>query len=311
MIFMILTVGFDSFLEKIYHLNKWNQFETNQVKDCAYNLGGKSINVAMALKDLNLDIFTTGFLGGLNGKYIFSGLKELDIYNDFIHIKDETPANISVFKDKDFLFKLREPSPRITREELGKFYQIYENIVYRYEFICALGEIPLELPRDIYFNLIKIAKEHKRKLILDTSGEELSRGIEAIPFMLKLKLEDLEKLSKIKINFESEIIKLASTYIEKGIKIIVIDLDEKGSIVLTEDLGYRVEISNNECKLKEDNGYMVCGYTFGLKKRYDIETIIKLGQSMRIVYNDNDTNLIDMSDIKRKMKDIEIRKINY
>lgn len=39
---------------------------------------------------------------------------------------------------------------------------------------------------------------------------------------------------------------------------------------------------------------------------------MKLGQSMRIAYGETrDINSIDMSDIKRIMGDIEIRKINY
>lgn len=309
---MILAVGFDSFLEKRYYLDEYNKLGDNQVEVFNYDLGGKSIDTARVLKNLNLDVFLIGFLGGLSGRFIFEGLKDLGIYNDFINIKDDTPANILVFQNEEFLFKLKEPNPRVTREELVSFYNLYERIVYKYEFICAIGKVPIGISKDIYFNLIKIAKNNGRRLILDISGEELSLGIQGIPYMIKLKPSDLEELSKIKIRYKSEMINLALAYIEKGIKIIVIDLDEAGSLVLTEEFGYRVEIINRKYELKEDNGYMIAGYAFGLSKKYDFETIIKLGQSMRIAYGSrDDLNLIDMSDIKKEMKNIEITKINY
>lgn len=309
---MILTIGFDSFLEKRYYLNEYGKSVLNQALSSEYDIDGKSINVARILNMMNLNVFTTGFLGGLNGEFIFNRLKDLHVYNDFIHIKDDTPDNVSVFSDEKLKLRIKESSPRITREELESFYKLYGDIVYKYKFICGLGDIPENVSEDIYFNLIKIAKDHGRKFILDASGIELSLGIEGIPFMVKLKVEDLEALSKIKINFEGEILKLAYPYIEKGIEIVVVDLNEKGSLVLTKDLAYRLDILEREDTLPCDKGYLVAGYALGLMKKYDIEMIMLLGQAMRIAYSKTiDISSIDMSDVKKAMGNIEIRKLNY
>lgn len=309
---MILSVGFDSFLEKRYYLDEYHASGDNQVVRQEYDLGGKSINVGRILKDLNLDVFITGFLGGLNGSFVFNGLKDFDIYNDFVQIKDETPSSISVYKDERFMFKLKECNPRITREEVESFYKLYEDIVYKYKFICALGEVPQGMAEDIYFNLVKIAKKNGRKLILDTKGKALELGLEAVPYMAKLRLEDLEDIIKLKINFEGEIVRIGQAYIEKGVEILVIDLYEKGSIVLTKDFAYRLELINNLYKLDEDGGFFISGFVFGLIRKYDIETTMRLGQAMRIAYcTGKNINTIDMTDVKKVMGDIEIRKINY
>lgn len=309
---MILTLGFDFFLEKTYYLDELTSLKDNQVISQSYDLGGNSINAIRILKDLNLDVFITGFLGGLNGRFIFNELKKLEIYNDFIEIKDESPTNISVFKNDRFIYKLKEKEPRITREELESFYQLYEDIAYKYKFICALGEIPQAMPEDIYFKLIKIAKKNGRRLILDSKGPALEMALEASPYIVKARLEDLESLIKLKINHEGEIVSLARNYIENGAEVFIVDLDEKGSIVLTKESTYRLDINYNLYRLQEDRGFFIAGFVFGLSKNYDMETTMKLGQAMRIGYgNGKSINNIDMSDIKRIMGDIEIRKINY
>lgn len=311
-IIVILSLGFDSFLEKSYYLDEYKGFGDNQVTKQEYDLGGRSISCARILKALNLDVFIIGLLGGLNGNFIFNGLKDLDIHNDFVNIKDESPTYISVYKDEKFTFRLKETNPRITREEIESFYKLYEDLVYKYKYICALGEIPKGIPEAIYFDLTKIAKKNGRKLILDTRGKALELGLEAIPYMVKLRLDDLESLSKIKVKFEGEIIRLGQVYIEKGIEILVIDLDEKGSMVLTKDFAYRLELINNPESLNEDMGFFISGFAFGLIKNYDMDTIMKLGQAMRIAYGQvEDISSIDMSDVKKAMGDIEIRKINY
>ena len=63
---MILTLGFDCFLEKRYYLDELSPLRDNKVISQSYDLAGNSINAIRILKDLNLDVFLTGFLGGLN-----------------------------------------------------------------------------------------------------------------------------------------------------------------------------------------------------------------------------------------------------
>lgn len=309
---MILTLGFESVLEKRYYLDEYDPLGDNQIMRQEYDLGGESINTTRILKAMNVNVFTSGFLGGINGSFILNGLKDLSIDNQFVYIKDETPNYLSVFQDEILLFKLKEPSPRITRDELESFYKVYQDIVYKYKYICGLGKIPEGISKGIYFDLINMAKKDGRRFILDTSGKELELAIEAMPFMVKMSLKDLENLSKIKINFEGEMVRLGYSYIEKGIEILVIDLDEKGSIVLTKDFGYRLEMDNWNNKLNVDKGYFIAGYIFGLMRDYDIEMVMRLGQAMRLAYSINeDINTVDMGDIKKIMGYIEIRKINY
>lgn len=309
---MILTICFNPILESRYYVDRLIPKSESLANKKTYNITGRGFNTGRILNNLNLDIFATGFLGGLQGEYILNKLNEINIYNEFINIKDESKSNIIIYQDDAFITSISEESPRVTREEVGSFYELYSRIVDRFNIICGLGNLPIGLPDDIYFDLINIANRNNKMFILEAKGEELKYGLEANPFMVKLDIEDLEYLSNLKLNFENEIIKIGYSIIEKGIELVCIDLDEKGSIVLTLDRGYRLDFDSSIDNLCKDEGYMIAGFTFGLYKKYDIETTMRLGQACRLAYAiGDDLDLIDMSDIKKFMAKIHIYKINY
>ncbi|NLY45404.1 MAG: hypothetical protein GX053_05385 [Tissierella sp.] len=309
---MILSICLDPVMEKIYYLDNLHPKVENFANKKVYNIGGKCTVSGRILKNLNADIFASGFLGGLQGQYIFSKFKEADIYNDFVPIKDDTKSSVIIFQNDELLTKIIEASPRITREERNSFYDVYEKILDKFDIVLGQGGLPAGLSDDIYYDLITMANRSNKKFILEAKEEELKYGLLANPFMVKLKKDDLEYLSNLHLDFESEIIKVGHSIVEQGIELVVIDLDEKGSIVLTKNKGYRLEFNNEINNIGEDNGYMVAGFAFGLYKKHDLETIMKLGQGARLAYSTvDDIDRIDMSDIKRYMSIIEIGTINY
>lgn len=310
---MILTITLDPILESIYHVDNLQFGEKTKAEKMMYNISGDGLNTSRILKNHNLDVFAMGFLGGLKGQYVFNKLKDFKIYNDFTFIRDETKGDLIILKDDELLSMISQDSPRITREELGSFYQLYNAVSEKSELICGLGQLPIGVPKEIYYDLIQIGKRNNKKFILDAKGLELIYGIEGQPFMVKVNKEDLEEISKVQLNFENEIIKVGHSLIESGIELVVIDLDEKGSIVLTKNKGYRLELSQmNLSNINDDKGYIVSGYAFGIERKYDLDTIMKLGQAMRIAYAiGEDIDVIYMSDIKKIMSMIEIRTIYY
>lgn len=309
---MILTICFDPVFENIYYLDNLHPKVENVANKKIYNIGGKGLVSGRILKNLNVEIFASGFLGGLQGQYIFSRLKDAELYNEFVPIKDETRSSVILIQNNEFLTKITEEGPRITREERGSFYDIYEKILDRFDIILGQGNLPIGLSDDIYYDLISMANRNNKKFILEAKEKELKYGLLANPFMVKLQKDDLEYLSNIQLDFENEIIKVGHSIIEQGIELVAIDLEEKGSIILTRDKGYRLEFNNKVDNLSEDNGYMVAGFAFGLYKKHDLETIMKLGQATRLAYGvEDDLDRIDMSDIKKYMSWIEIRTINY
>lgn len=309
---MILSICFDPILESKYYVDKLLLRQESLVNKKVYNLGGNGLTTARILNNLNVDLFASGFLGGPEGDYIFTRLKDMDIYNDFIPIKDNTRSKLVIMQEDDLLTCITEESPRITRDELGSFYELYAKILDRFSIISSQGNMPIGLPDDIYFDLISAANNKDKIFILEAKGEYLKYGIKANPFMVKLVKEDLEEISNLILDYETEIIKIGHSIVEQGVEVVAIDLAEKGSLILTKDKGYRLEIDNSIADIGEDKGYMIAGFAFGIYKNYDVETILRLAQASRLVYAiEDDMDRIDMSDIKSFMSKIDIYPINY
>lgn len=308
---MILTMCYDPILESKYYVDKLLPKSESLAKKKIYNISGDGILTSRILNNLNVEVSTAGFSGGLEGQHIINRLNELDIHNDFIPIKDDSKSSIIIYQDDYLLTTIIEESPRITREEMSSFYESYGEIIDRYSIICGLGDLPIGMPEDIYFDLISLAKKNDKKFLLEAKGEELKYGIEANPLLVKLTKKDLEYLSYLRLEFENEIIKVGYSIVEKGIELVCIDLNDKGSIILTKDKGYRLELDDSY-NLRKDKGYMLAGFAFGLYKNYDLETILRFAQATRMVYAmESDLDRIDMSDIKRFMTKIDIYPFNY
>lgn len=309
---MILTINLNPVLEKIYYMEKLLARVETEAEKTVYKSSGAGINTSQILNNLNLNLLPIGFLGGLSGKYIFNDLRDQGIDSDFIVIKDETQASISLVENNKFLSKIIESKPRVTREELGSFYELYQRAISKCSIICGLGSIPNGSPDEIYFDLITLANRESKRFLLDAEGIELQYGIEAKPYMVKTNVRELENLTRLELNFENEIIKAGNYILEKDVEILLIDLDEKGSIVLTKDRGYRLEIDDIEFPLNIDQGYTLAGYAFGMEKEYDLDMTMRLGQAFRIAYGVAESIVdIDMSDIKKMMGNITIRPIYY
>ncbi len=309
---MILSICFDPILESKYYVDKLLLKQESLANKKVYNLSGNGLTTARILNNLNVDLFASGFLGGPEGDYIFTRLKDMDIYNDFIPIKDNTRSKLVIMQEDDLLTCITEESPRITRDELGSFYELYAKILDRFSIISSQGNMPIGLPDDIYFDLISAANNKDKIFILEAKGEYLKYGIKANPFMVKLVKEDLEEISNLILDYETEIIKIGHSIVEQGVEVVAIDLAEKGSLILTKDKGYRLEIDNSIADIGEDKGYMIAGFAFGIYKNYDVETILRLAQASRLVYAiEDDMDRIDMSDIKSFLSKTDIYPINY
>lgn len=310
---MILTIDLNPSTDRKYIFDDISLNGENRAKSLVHLPGGNGVTIARLLNIFNEDTFITGFLGGTNGEYYHRKLADGGIMHDFVQIKDETRTTVKLIDNKGNLTTISENGPRITREELVGFYELYSRIISKSNIICATGSLPFGVSNDIFFNLIVMANKKEKLFILDVSGEELSNAIDASPYMVIINKEELENLLNLNLNFENEIIKAGRYILDKGVKLVVINLQEKGMIVLEDEKGYRLEIRNLDIEMnKRDNSGIVAGIILGINRNYDFEMTLRLGQAFGIAYSKElDISSIEMSDVKKLMGEVEIYEINY
>ncbi len=310
---VILNIDLNPTVERKYNLDNVLLGKEIKAKSSTYSPGGRGVVSSLLLDNFNEDTFLTGFLGGISGEYFHRALSEISIPHEFVSIKDETRTTMKITDSMGNTTTILEGNPRVIREELVQFYELYNVLIERADIICGLdNSLPLGISKDIFFDLILLAKQRNKKFILDINGEECSNGIDASPFMAILNQNTLEDFIKLSLQFENEIIKAGRFILDKGIDFVVIDLKTRGSLVLSKERGYRVEIPYYGREEYIGQSSMAAGFALGFNRNYDMEIILRLGQAFGIASTiEPDPMKIEISDIKRLMGEVEIFPINY
>ena len=308
---MILTIDLNPILKRKYFLESTKLELNNKSNDLIIGPGGEGIELAYLLHGLNEEVFLSGFLGGINGEYIKHSLNEIGISNDYLTIRDETTDSIILSLENGEI-NIKGKEPRITREEIVGFYELFNRNIFNANILCCIGDLQNNIPKEIFNYFISFGNRYGKKALLRARGEELNIAIEAAPYLVLINRDDLEYLTKLKLDYEYEIIKAGQFILDKGVSITAIDMGRKGSIALTKDHIYRIDIEKLALKDVSINyGYMLGGYALALSRKYDFEMMLKLGQACGIVNSFRDRDTFDMSDIKRIMNDIDVSMFNY
>lgn len=195
--------------------------------------GGKGTNVARALSILGDKIIATGFCGEKNFKEMDELLKNFKIKNEFISIKGENRPCILIteIKGKKETIINSESTFTITEKDKKNFFNKIEALAKKCKYTVISGSLPRNLPENFYAEIINKIKNFSC-VLLDTSSVYLKNAIKSSPNIIKLNIEELKKTFdinfKTKIQFKNFISTLSKKY---NIKIIIITLNEKGSIL--------------------------------------------------------------------------------
>lgn len=313
---MFLTLDLNPYIEKKHIVDNIDINENIKIKNTIYSPGAKGIISSLVLNMFNEKSFLTGFLGGLNGEYYHKELLELDIPHDFVSIREETRSKTAIEDEVNYI-NMYEESPRITREDIIRFFELYSKLIEKTNIIYGLSNVlPLGMPEDIYYDLINLAKRRDKRFILNAKSLELKNGIEAIPYMVILDKKQLEYILNVKLEFQNEIIKGSKYLLDRGIEFVVVDISNEETLVLTQDNGYRVELIDREV-LENDTGenglYSIAsGFGLGISRQYSMDMTLRLVQSIKTVTNlQKNIYNIEINHIKRLMGEVEISTINY
>jgi len=93
---MIVTVTLNAALDRTLTVPNFQRGQRHRASGGLTLAGGKGINVARALKRLEVPVVATGLAGGLTGTRLVEQLTEEAILNDFVRIADESRTSTAV-----------------------------------------------------------------------------------------------------------------------------------------------------------------------------------------------------------------------
>lgn len=305
---MISVITFNPSIDRLYKLDKFEIGSVQRADLVNPTAGGKGLNVAKVLKNLGEDVNCIGFLGGFNGEYIKSKLKDIGIENKFTSIQEETRICLNIMDSNNVSTEVLEKGPNISKEEINRFEKDLEEVLKDTNVLVASGSLAKGLPIDYYFKIGEICNQRNIKFILDSSGESLRLGMNSSPYLIKPNIDELESLSGAKIKSIEDIISVAESMLLSGVKNICVSMGKDGMVFVNKDYIYKVEIPKIEVINPVGSGdSSIAGFALGIAKGYDLENTLKLANACGMSNAMNiSTGSINLDDINKFIDEIKV-----
>ncbi|MBQ6806025.1 MAG: 1-phosphofructokinase [Lachnospiraceae bacterium] len=225
---MILTVTLNPAVDKTYTTGELITGHVNRMRTMMKIAGGKGINVTKILHQYGYAVCATGFLGGYAGKFIEDYLLGEEVTCRFVRVEEETRSNMNILADNGYVTEILEPGPVIDETSQKRFLEQYEELLSACKLVVLSGSIGNGMPEDIYKTMIEIANSKGIRVLLDTSGNSLRKGIEAKPYLIKPNQKELEYIVGHKLSSKEAVLSAARALQANGIEKVIVSMGKNG-----------------------------------------------------------------------------------
>jgi 1-phosphofructokinase family hexose kinase len=157
--------------------------------------GGKGINIARALKRLDVPVVATGLAGGRTGAAIVSELTREGILNDFVQIADESRTSTAVVDSTGGTYtEINEWGPEVDPQELDVLLEKLRYLTRGADAVVFAGSLPRGVEENFYAEAIRELNRGGVQTILDAEGEPLRLGAEVEPTLVSPNEREAELL---------------------------------------------------------------------------------------------------------------------
>jgi 1-phosphofructokinase/tagatose 6-phosphate kinase len=192
---MIITVTLNAALDRTLTVPNFQLGHRHRASAALTLAGGKGINVARALKALDVPVVATGLAGGRTGTRIVEELTTEAILNDFVRIADESRTSTMVVDPTGGTStEIYEWGPQVSAEELQMLLEKVAYYARAADVVVLAGSLPRAVDADFYANAIRELSRRRVRTVLDTEGEPLRLGVEAEPRLVSPNQREAESL---------------------------------------------------------------------------------------------------------------------
>ena len=192
---MIVTVTMNAAIDRTLTVPNFQLGHRHRASQGLTLAGGKGINVARALKLLQVPVVATGLVGGRTGTRIVEDLTNEAILNDFVRIADESRTSTAVVDPTASTHtEINEWGPYVEASELEILREKVRYLSRGADFVVFSGSLPRGVDQSFYAEAIRDVHRRGVPTVLDTAGQPLRIGVEAEPFLVSIDQHEAEGL---------------------------------------------------------------------------------------------------------------------
>jgi len=223
---MIVTVTLNAALDRSLTVPVLQVGHRHRASDVVTLAGGKGVNVARALKSLEVPVVATGLAGGRTGARIVEELTAEAILNDFVRIHEESRTSTLVLDPTSGTHtEIYEWGPRVTPSELGMLMDKVRYLARGADVVVLAGSLPRGVDEGFYADAAREVARRGVQVVLDTEGEPLRRGLEAEPWLVSPNQHEAEQLVGQELSDDEDFLWALDAIAEMGARNVQITLE--------------------------------------------------------------------------------------
>jgi 1-phosphofructokinase family hexose kinase len=233
---VIVTVTLNAALDRTLTVPNFQRGQRHRASDVLTLAGGKGINIARALKRLDVPVVATGLAGGRTGTRIVEELTAEAILNDFVRIGEESRTSTAVVDPTESSYtEINEWGPRVTDVELETLLEKLRYLSRGADFVVFAGSLPRGVEESFYAEATRELNRRGVQVVLDSEGQPLRFGTEAEPWLVSPNQREAEHVVGQELEDEEDFLMALDAIAELGARNVHITLEAGCYALFRED----------------------------------------------------------------------------
>ena len=273
---MIVTVTLNPAIDQTVQVPHLQVGAVNTVRDLVETPGGKGINVARVLADLEQPVAATGFMGSHSQPLFDEYFSAHGIQGQFVTLEGTVRSNIKVVNQSDTeVTDINFPGFQAKDEWLNDVLSTLSEHPAD-TLIAVCGSLPPGISLDAYATFLQSLKTKGYALAVDNSGSALKQAIRVKPDIIKPNIHELSALAGTVLT-EEEALSFSRQLAEQGVGLVVLSWGARGAWFITRDQCLHARPATTKVVSTVGAGdSMLAGCLYGQEKHYSLQKTARL-----------------------------------
>ena len=227
---MILTVCMSPCVDVTIELDALNVGKTNIVKSKTLTFGGKALNVAIGVKRLGCESYTTGLMYNENGYMFENALDKEGVPFTFIWNKGRARENYKFIDNRAMLTEVNDVGEEVGKEKMEEVLGMVRMLSARSNVTVLSGGIPRGVDES-YYGRLAAAVDKRSLKIVDAVGQRMFSALNEGADLVKPNLDELENTLGKRITDKKEMLSACYELLDRGAKRVLLSLGKQGAVI--------------------------------------------------------------------------------
>ena len=274
---MILTVCMSPCTDVTIELDSLNVGKTNVVKSKTITFAGKALNVAIGVRRLGFESFTTGMMYNENGYMFENSLDKENVPFSFVWNKGRARENYKFIDSRSMLTEVNDVGEEVAPGKAEEVLSMVQQLSKKASVTVLTGGLPRGVDASFYGRLAQAVAPTSMKII-DAEGGRLFHGMKEGADLIKPNIDELENTLGRQIQDKDDMLAGCYELIERGAKRVLLSLGKQGAIITDGKESYHCKSINVAVNSTVGAGDgMVAAAAIKLKQGAPIQEILRAG----------------------------------